>query len=110
MSPSDTRSTSSQADLGSAAEEAARLIEALRRWVDDRGMSVPPVATGTAECKLCPFCQLLAMVRDGQPEVFEHLGAAAESLFAAARSAVADHERRWSKPAHDDVEHIDIDE
>jgi hypothetical protein len=110
MSPGDTRSTSSQPDLGSAAEEAARLIEALRRWVDDRGMSVPPVATGAAECKLCPFCQLLAVLRDGQPEVFEHVGAAAESLFAAARSAIADHERRWSKPAHHDVEHINLDE
>jgi hypothetical protein len=106
----DAGSTSSQADLGSASEEAARLIEALRRWVDDRAVSVPPVATGSAECKLCPFCQLLAVLRDSQPEMFEHLGAAAESLFAAARSAIADHEHRWSKPAHHDVEHIDIDE
>jgi hypothetical protein len=42
--------------------------------------------------------------------VFEHLGAAAESLFAAARSAIADHERKWSRPAHHDVEHINLDE
>ncbi len=110
MSAGDTDSTSSQRDLGSAAEEAARLIEALRRWVDDRAASLPPVATGSAECKLCPFCQLLAVVRDGQPDVFEHLGDATESLFAAARSAITAHERKWSKPTRHDVEHIDIDE
>ena len=113
MTTNEERGTGAEPPLGSAAEEAARLMEALRRWVDDRGLSVPTmpnVATGSTECKMCPFCQLLSMLRDSQPEVFEHLGTAAESLLAAVRSAIAAHESRWSGPGSRDVEHIDIDE
>ena len=95
--------------LGNAGEEAARLLEAVRKWVDDRGVSAPPIATGSAECKLCPICQVLSLLREGQPEVFEHVGHAMDSLMSALRAGISAHENQWSHPRATDVEHIDID-
>jgi hypothetical protein len=95
--------------VGSAAEEAARLVEALRRWVDDRGVSVPGNGDEASDCRLCPICQAIAALRKSQPEVVEHLGQAADSLLAAVRAAISEHEAHWSRPAQPDVEHIDID-
>lgn len=100
-------------DLGTATAEAARLLEALRRWANERGFAAPSagnVATGSAECKLCPFCQAISTLRDNHPDVIEHLGVAAESLLAAARSVISEPEvrRSQSEPRH--VQHIDINE
>jgi len=97
------------APLGSAAEEAARLIEALRSWVDDRGFSAATVPGDSSACQLCPICQFLAIFRHGQPEVYEHLGHAADSVLAAVRASLSAHEAHWSQSGQPDVEHIDID-
>jgi hypothetical protein len=97
----------SQASLGSAAEEAARLVDAVRDWIDARAVSKPP-PNESSECQLCPICQVLGMVRQGQPEVFEHLSHAADSLLAAVRAGITNHESTWARATRPDVEHIDI--
>jgi hypothetical protein len=99
--------------LGSAAEEAARLFEAVQDWAR---RSAPGgsfslgehIATGSAECQLCPVCQLIGLVRATRPEVAEHLADAAASLLAAVRAAVVAHEREWSARRAAPVERIDI--
>jgi hypothetical protein len=54
------------------------------------------VATGSADCQLCPVCQLISLLRGTRPEVVAHLTEAAGSLLAAARAVIDAHEREWS--------------
>jgi hypothetical protein len=109
MSPNNAYGDAGRASVGSAAEEAARLVEAVRRWADDRGWSPNTGAYDSPDCRVCPICQLLSLFRQGQPEAYEHLGHAADSLLAAIRSGIAAHEAHWSRPGQPDVEHIDVD-
>ena len=102
--------TSSEDALGSAAQEASRLLDSLREWLDTRGVTEIPIATGSAECRACPVCLLLSAVRERNPEVVENLAKAGEALLSAARSLVADHEHDWVSGEQRDVERIDIDE
>jgi Family of unknown function (DUF5304) len=95
--------------LGSVAEEASRLFEAVQDWARRAGVDGrTQIATGAPECRLCPLCQALGLLRDARPEVVEHLVTAVGSLAAAVRVAVDASEREWSarRPAH--AEHIDI--
>ena len=97
---------------GSVAEEAARLFEALQDWVrrttDDPS---PRIATGSAECTVCPVCQGLALLRSARPETFAHLAEAMSALVAAGRDLFethaghADAHRRSGRP---DVERIEV--
>jgi len=96
--------------LGSAAHEAGRLLDSLREWLDAKGVSELPLATGSAECKVCPFCLAVSALRDRNPEVVEQLGKAGEALLAALRSALSEHERGWTAGRAPDVEQIVIDE
>jgi hypothetical protein len=90
-------------EVGSVAEEAARLLEAVQEWV--RGHPGHVDENGEPlTCRLCPFCRLLALARGAQPETFEHLIAAADSLASAARSVVDGH----STGRASGVQHIDI--
>lgn len=82
--------------LGSAAHEAARLIEALGEWLAGHAPVDGPtwthtgaesIATGSAECKLCPVCRLIAIARATSPEVVAHLDDAVRSLLAAVKCA-----------------------
>ncbi len=94
--------------LGTAAEEAARLFEALQEWARRTGAGASEhMATGSPECQLCPVCQLLSLVRSAQPEVFAHLSDASASLLSALRAAMDAHERDWAA-RRGTVEHIDI--
>ena len=96
--------------LGSAAQEASRLVDSLREWLESRGVAEAPIATGSAECRACPICIALSAVRDYHPEVVEQLGKAADALVGAARSLLAEHEHRWVAGNRPDVERIDVDE
>lgn len=109
---------------GSVGEEAAKLLDALQDWA--RGMTQghggvaaedPPadgreaprsgMADGSAACRLCPLCQLIAALRHTRPETFAHLLEASAALTAALRSMVeagAGHAHR-----HSGVERIDLD-
>lgn len=71
---------SSEEAVGTAAEEAAKLIASLTSWVGDH------VATDAEECQLCPICLLIRSVRDANPDVARHLAVAGLSLAAAAKA------------------------
>jgi hypothetical protein len=126
--------------VGSAAEEASRLFEAVQQWArrTSGATGEPPsgpdgpggagglgglagwaglaglaglsghVATGSAECQLCPVCQLIGVLKGTRPEVVAHLAEAAGSLLAAVRAAVDAHERDWAARRPAGVERIDI--
>lgn len=96
--------------VGSASEEAARLLAALQDWArrTSAGAGDVPLATGAPECRLCPLCQLIGLLRDTSPEVLEQLARAGDALLAAFRAAVVAHERAWSSGSAPDVQHIDI--
>src|SRR3954465_6881563 len=99
--------------IGSVGEEAARLFAAFESWVKDAAggataMMDTHVATGAAECQLCPVGRLISVPRGTRPEVFEHLVDATSSMLAAMRAAVDAHERSWASRRHSPVEHIDI--
>lgn len=96
------------ADPGTVAEEAVRLVEALTHWAQ-QALDEQHVATGAAECRLCPVCLLIGAVRGTRPETVEHLLDAAGSLTAALRSAVAGHEHHWASRRAGPVEHIDVE-
>jgi len=90
--------------VGSLAEEAAKLFGAAEEWWRDHAPAVE-AHTGP-ECKVCPLCQVLSVVRTAQPEVFEHLATAADAFVQAVRAAVEAYvtPRRADVP----VERIDI--
>ena len=79
---------SPEPEVGSAADEAARLADALGGWFRS-------AATGSAQsptsdhdpltCRACPICRGIAAVRAVQPEVIAHLATAADALAAALR-------------------------
>ena len=94
-----------------AAEEAGRLVDALGQWL--AGLNLSPgtladhLAGGSADCRLCPLCQLLGLLRTSRPEIVAHLEDATASLLAAARLAVESAEAgRPPRPAG--FERIDI--
>ena len=82
--------------VGSAREEAARLLEALTTWVAGaRGSAFARehvheegIATGSAECRLCPICSAISALRGVRPDVVEHLLDAGGSLLAALRAGL----------------------
>lgn len=112
-------------DVGSLGEEAAKLLGALSGWAREHAADTGDglsglashvaasahelndhLATGAAECTLCPLCRAIRTVRQVSPEAMGHLTAAAASLAqaAAALLATAPHSTRVT----DDVEHIDV--
>lgn len=88
------------------AEEAARLIEGLQGWLrygvgpssheDVWGEVTDKIATGGPECRLCPFCQLLGVLRQTRPDVFHHLANAGEALTDALRDLMRS---SWRTPS-----------
>ena len=98
-----TEGPSAQEPVGSVGEEAAKLFAALSTWARDQGtehvgnaagaaaaMSETlhtvneHIATGSADCRYCPVCQAIHVVRSTSPEVRAHLAVAASSLLHAA--------------------------
>ena len=98
--------TTESETLGSVAEEAARLIAAAQEWARTR-FDHEHLATGSAECQVCPLCQVIGLVRRTQPETYAHLVDAATSMAAALRSVVSGHDH-GGKPARG-VERIDLE-
>lgn len=94
-------------DVGSAADEAAKLLAAVQDWARTR-FDGEHLATGSSECQVCPVCQAVAALRQVKPETVEHLLDAAASFVAALKSTVA------TPPTTPDggprVQHIDIRE
>ncbi len=76
--------------VGSAAQEAGRLLAAAEQWARERATALDAehLATGSAECTVCPVCQAVGALRHVRPEAVSHLLDAAASLVAALRAAV----------------------
>ena len=100
--------------VGSAADEARRLFEAVQQWAHRTSGGAGEhlggwsIATGSPQCQLCPVCQLIGAVRGTHPEVVAHLADAAGSLLAALRAGMDAHERDWAARKAPDVTRIDI--
>ncbi|KRE94592.1 hypothetical protein ASG76_09240 [Nocardioides sp. Soil774] len=113
-------------EVGSLGEEAAKLLGALSGWArehaGDAGEGLggfaaqaaaaahdleEHLATGSAECTVCPLCRTIHAVRRLSPEVTGHLGSAAASLVQAAAAFMANVEPPQGGSV--DVEHIDLD-
>lgn len=98
-------------DVGSAAEEAARLFAAVEDWARSRAAGLldgEHLATGSAECRVCPVCQAVGALRHVRPEAVEHLLDAAASFVAALRAAAGSPPD--SPPDGPRVQRIDVQE
>ena len=100
-------------DVGSAAEEAARLFAVVEEWARTRASGLlddEHLATGSPECRVCPLCQAIGAARSVRPEAVEHLLDAAASFVAALRASVATPPDGGAAPRTPGVQHIDIRE
>jgi hypothetical protein len=112
-------------DVGSLGEEAAKLFGALAGWAREHageageglsGVAAQAaaaahdldahLATGSAECTVCPACRTVHAVRQLSPEVKAHLTTAMTSLAQAAATIMATQGPRADHRG--DVEHIDL--
>jgi hypothetical protein len=72
---------------GGLGEEAARLAEAVRGWARTSFPGLDEhVATGAPECRYCPLCRLIAVLRGERPEVTERVAEAASAVADAVRA------------------------
>jgi hypothetical protein len=114
--------TDGREQVGSVAEEAAKLLGALSGWAREHGEGVSStagsmagsvvdelhehLATGSPECAWCPVCRTVAAVRQTSPEVRAHLAEAASSFMLAFSGMVV-----TTAPSREgDVERIDLDD
>ncbi|WP_329116102.1 DUF5304 domain-containing protein [Streptomyces sp. NBC_01465] len=101
---------------GSAAEELRKLLDAVADKVTSFQSSLPGMAAqGAVQQVLNQAKAAVEPVIERNPDVFDHLAAAGSELLAAYRSAVENHEKRWTnEPKKDEgdggaAEHIDLD-
>ena len=110
--PGGTTSSGGPDEVGSVAEEAAKLLGALSGWAREHGTGVGQsfseaaheavhnatdaahnvsehIATGSTECLYCPVCRVVHYVRSTSPEVKANLAIAATSLMQAASALMA---------------------
>lgn len=118
-------SSDKQEPVGSVGEEAAKLFAALADVARDKGAGLGDaagsaasglsgalhdvgehIATGGEDCKYCPVCQVIHLVRTTDPAVKAHLAVAASSLVQAAAGLLAT-QVPSDKPA-EGVEKIDL--
>ena len=98
-------------DVGSIGEEASRLFAAVEDWArstfDGAHLGEVPIAgEASEECRLCPVCTTVRLLRGSRPEVYTHLLSATDALAAALRAAIDD--PAHGRTAHPGVEHIDV--
>lgn len=117
--------------VGGLGEEAAKLLHALQDWAKESGTDLTGgagatggpgagalhqinehVATGDPECRYCPVCQVISVVRGTSPEVRQHLASAAASLMQALAGALATEvpESESKSPRGGGVEKISLDD
>jgi hypothetical protein len=79
-------------DVGSLAEEAARLAAAFQDWAHERaherahGLAEHDIADGSAACRLCPLCRLIAVLRQLEPQTVDQIGAQVQDLVRSLRT------------------------
>lgn len=87
--------------LGSPAEEARRLAEVLSSWAGERLAGVNEhVATGAAECQVCPVCQVISALRGDRPDLTARIGDAV-GAFLSVLNRPAEAQRRDGAAADD---------
>lgn len=113
-------------EVGSVADEAAKLVQALSDWAREHGegagAGIGGTFAGLAEmardvdahvagenCTYCPLCRLIGVVRATSPEVRAHLTSAASSLLQAAAGALATPVPREGGRGAEPVHKIDLD-
>lgn len=116
-------------DVGSLAEEATKLFGAISGWAREHGEEAghaaagfasqaadaarnvdEHLATGSAECTVCPICRTVHAVRELSPEVKTHLAVAATSLMQAAAGVLATVVPPEGRTRTAGVEKIDLDD
>ncbi|MCW2736415.1 hypothetical protein [Nocardioides sp.] len=114
-------------DVGSLGDEAARLLGALSGWAREHAGEASDglsgfaahaatsahdlnehLATGSAECTVCPVCRTVHAVRQLSPEVKAHLTTAMTSLAQAAAAIMTTADPRTEGEGRAGVEHIDL--
>ena len=129
--PGDGTGPEGPEEVGSVADEAAKLFGALSDWARDHGSDLGQglsglaaqaatsarevndhVATGGAECTYCPICRTVHLVRQTSPEVRDPPGRGGRVAHAgggrgARRRRAGRAPRRRGRG--DGVEHIDLD-
>jgi hypothetical protein len=117
--------------VGSVGDEAAKLLGALSDWAREQGSDYADtaagatkafgdavhdvsehLATGGEDCRYCPVCQVIHVVRHTDPEVRAHLASAASSLMHAAAGLLATQvpgQRTQGQGRSPSVEKIDLD-
>jgi hypothetical protein len=91
---------------GSLSEEALKLAETLQNWLST-GSAMTGAGT-SSECKVCPICQMIAVVNNMRPEVLGHLTEAGFALAAAFKAATESSEREWTSSNRPPVQHIKV--
>lgn len=117
-----------EAEVGSLGLEAARLFGALSDWAREQRADIGQgadsiasqlsatlsdldehLATGSAECTVCPVCRTVHVMRGLSPEVKAHLASAASSAAQAAAALLATQVPSPGSPARaTEVEHIEV--
>jgi hypothetical protein len=83
--------------VGTVGEEAAKLFSALQDWATETGAGAGSsplhehLATGSDDCRFCPVCRAIGLVRQTSPEVRTHLASAAGSLLQAVAALMETH-------------------
>ena len=113
-------------EVGSVAEEAAKLVGALSDWARDQGDTASSGVAGSVagladlardleghvageNCTYCPVCRVIGLVRATSPEVKGHLATATTALLQAAMSAMATQVPDEAHRRDAGVEKIDLD-
>ncbi|MPZ96288.1 MAG: hypothetical protein GEU96_15590 [Propionibacteriales bacterium] len=73
-------------DVGTLADEVAKLADALRGSFADWGAH--GIADGSAACRVCPLCQLIALVRQISPETVDEVSEQVRDLLQTLRTLV----------------------
>lgn len=99
-------------EVGTLAEEAAKLLGALSGWAKDAAGEIAGeehLATGAPECTYCPVCRTVHAVRELSPEVKAQLATAATSALQALAGLVSAVTADARPSQGGGVEHIDLD-
>ncbi len=135
MTDDEQRPPPGPEEVGSVGEEAAKLFGALSEWAREHGQDAGAgvgqglaglagqaahaardidahIATDDPECRWCPVCRTIHLVRQCTPEVRDQLGIAAAHLMQAAAGLLvaASSPKPGERGSPEQVQHIDLDD
>lgn len=97
---------------GSISEEARRLAEAFTDWTHEHSDGLVAGAGTSEQCRYCPLCQLIAVLRGDRPEVSARVLESGTAFLQALRSILAPDDavppREQQPPPAPPVQHIDL--